>query len=170
MKRSAIASLVLLMLAASYMIGASACGPLAPPTPTPRPTNTPTSTPTSTVTPTPTLTPTHTPTPTPTLPSAGELANKGRGVFSAFCAGCHGPIGEGGKAPPNVGPNAVLDKYNTAQGLLNYVREQMPQDNPGSLSAPEYLQVTIWLIVENRFIKDDTPIDRGKLDKIPLKK
>jgi cytochrome c len=108
--------------------------------------------------------------PTPSGPTAGQLAATGKTVFETKCAKCHGENGQGVTAPPNIGPQAQLGKYNTAQGLYAYVSANMPQDAPGSLSPQEYLQVVSYLLVQNGYAKPETPIDPNNLQGIPLSK
>ncbi len=106
--------------------------------------------------------------PTAAGPTAGQLADQGKLVFARHCAKCHGDQGQGVTAPANIGPNAQLEKYKTAKGLYDYVSTLMPNDAPGSLSPQEYLQVVSYLLVENNFVKPDTPINPNTLDSIPL--
>ncbi len=103
-------------------------------------------------------------------PTAGQLADQGKAVFAGHCAKCHGDQGQGVTAPANIGPNANLGKYNTAQGLYTYVSTNMPQDAPGSLTPQEYLQVTSFLLLQNNFVSPQTPISTSTLDTISLTK
>jgi cytochrome c len=98
------------------------------------------------------------------------LAEAGKTVFANHCTSCHGANGQGVTAPANIGPDAHLEIYNTAQGLYDYVSTNMPQDAPGSLSQQEYLQVVSYLLVANGFVKPDIPLDPGKLGALPLQK
>jgi len=80
----------------------------------------------STATPTPTASP-------PTTPAAqtmGQLAELGKTVYAANCAGCHGSDGQSGQAPALVGANANLGKYNTAAGLFAFISTAMPVSSP----------------------------------------
>ncbi|MBI4789012.1 MAG: cytochrome c [Chloroflexi bacterium] len=112
------------------------------------------------------------PAPAPTVagPTAGQLGDAGKAVFANRCASCHGQNGQGVTAPANIGPNANLQKFSTAKGLYDYVSVSMPQDAPGGLSPQEYLQLVSYLLVENKFVKLDAPLDQGRLDGIALKK
>lgn len=103
-------------------------------------------------------------------PTAGQLAEAGKTVYATKCARCHGDKGQGVTAPPNIGLQAQLGKYNTGQGLYVYVSSSMPQDAPGRLSPQEYLQVVSYLLVENGYVKPEMPIDPNNLQSIPLRK
>jgi mono/diheme cytochrome c family protein len=106
--------------------------------------------------------------PTVAGPTAGQLADQGKLVFASHCAKCHGDQGQGVTAPANIGPNAQLEKYKTAKGLYDYVSTVMPNDAPGSLSQQEYMQVVSYLLVQNKFVSPQTPINPNTLDNIPL--
>lgn len=60
--------------------------------------------------------------------------------------------------PPVVGEE-VLAEYDTAAALYDFTRQQMPWHAPGSLQDHEYMQVTAYLLRENGYAVDDTPLD-----------
>ncbi len=71
-------------------------------------------------------------------------------VWGESCSVCHGDSGEGkGKKNPAVVGGKALRKYKNGADLLVYIKEKMPKDDPGSLSEPEYLAVTAWLLSKN---------------------
>jgi mono/diheme cytochrome c family protein len=106
----------------------------------------------------------------PTESTAGQLAESGKTTFANRCARCHGDNGQGATAPAVIGPDAALGKYNTAQGLLDFVDTTMPMNAPGSLSRQEYLQVLCFLLVQNQFVPADTVFDPNSLGSLSLKK
>ena len=87
-----------------------------------------------------------------TQTSGANYVQAGKTVFAARCAMCHGAQGQGGSGPALIGSNASLGKYNTGQGLFNFVSVNMPFNAPGTLSRDEYLQVTSFILTENNFI------------------
>jgi mono/diheme cytochrome c family protein len=105
----------------------------------------------------------------PTPPTAGEVAAAGEPVFASHCASCHGATGGGGRAPAIIGASAHLGKYNTAQGLLDYVSTAMPANTPGSLSHQEYLNVVSYLIVQNNYMSPDASFVGSQLSNVSLK-
>lgn len=110
---------------------------------------------------------------TPTGPpavTAGQVANSGATVFANRCAKCHGDKGQGLTASAIMGSNANLQKYTTAQGLLNFIDTAMPFDAPGSLSSQQYQEVLAYLLVQNNFVSPGTAWDPDKLSDIALKK
>jgi polar amino acid transport system substrate-binding protein len=105
----------------------------------------------------------------PAVLTVGKLAAAGETIFAKSCAGCHGTTGGGGKAPAITGASAHLDKYNTAQGLLDFVDTTMPANAPGSLSHQDYLDVVSYLLVQNNDVSADTTFDESQLSNIALK-
>jgi cytochrome c len=97
------------------------------------------------------------------------MANIGASVFSSKCALCHGEHGQGVTAPAIIGTNASLGKYNTAQGLFNYISTAMPANSPGSLSRQDYLNVLSHLLVQNNKVTSSTSFKEGDLGSISLK-
>lgn len=106
----------------------------------------------------------------PTGPTtAGQLADAGKVVFASRCAKCHGASGQGITGPVLVGTTNTLDKYGTAQGLLDFIDRAMPLDAPASLSSQEYLQVVSFLLVQNNFISASSTLDASQLSSVALK-
>jgi mono/diheme cytochrome c family protein len=101
--------------------------------------------------------------------TAGDLASQGKTVFASNCAKCHGDQGQGVTAPALIGPNSDLVKYKTAKGVYDFASSNMPQDNPGSLSADQYLQVISYLMVQNGDVKPDAPMGIATLGSVTLK-
>jgi mono/diheme cytochrome c family protein len=100
--------------------------------------------------------------------TAGQLAVSGRTIFAGRCAVCHGAGGQGNTAPALIGGNASLAKYGTAGGLYRYINVAMPRNNPGSLSAQDYLDITSFILVESNRLKGEAAIFREGLDNIQL--
>ncbi len=181
--------LVFLWLGILVLIGACAA-PAATPVPAPTPTQVvPTSAPPTAVPPTQapatpssstavpatvvptTIPPTGVP-PTvapPAAPVAGQLATLGQEVFARYCSSCHGSTGQGRTAQALIGSSARLDKYGSAQALLEYITRAMPSNARGSLKADEYFQVLAHLLVENKIVSADQPLEASMLATILLK-
>lgn len=99
----------------------------------------------------------------------GQLAQAGQNVYSARCAKCHGDKGQGLSAPAIMGDGASLDKFETAQGMLNFVSTAMPMDAPGALSPDQYRQVLCFLLVQNNLAQGDIMFSSGQLKDMTLK-
>ena len=81
---------------------------------------------------------------------------------------CHGEAGEGDIAPAIIGSNANLNRFETAQSLLDYISTEMPQDEPGSLSNDSYIRIMAYLLIVNGFIYPETIFDDNDLVNVIL--
>jgi len=105
----------------------------------------------------------------PMPPAASVVAEAGGPVFASRCSVCHGTNGEGSRGPAVIGTTASLEKYGTAQGLLDYVSDNMPKTNPGSLSRQEYLNIVSFLLVRNNYLPEDAAFVESQLINVTLK-
>ena len=95
---------------------------------------------------------------------AREQAARGQDVFLGTCKNCHAPEAH------------TTDTFTTKwQGrplsdLLQYLRDQMPKNEPGSLSAEEYADVLAYLLKLNRMPAGDAdlPADMTQLKSIRI--
>jgi len=82
----------------------------------------------------------------PLTPLPGDTV-RGKAVYAASCARCHGANGEGGAAPPVWGDGS----YNIGAGMSRlrtaaaFVRVAMPYDRPGTLTDQDAFDVA-WYI------------------------
>ncbi len=104
------------------------------------------------------------------LQPASLLAGMGQKVYVSQCAVCHGANGQGVTAPAVIDANSNLAKYGDGQKLYTFVKTNMPFSSPGSLTPDEYLQVTAFLLLQNDYVKADTPLGMSNLGSIALKK
>jgi S-disulfanyl-L-cysteine oxidoreductase SoxD len=93
---------------------------------------------------------------------------RGKTIYAARCAHCHGPKGEGGKGPRLVGSEHNLTGYETAEGLYAYTRQVMPADRPGRLLEPEYWAVLAYILSENGLLPSGIALGRGNAAQVPL--
>jgi hypothetical protein len=79
--------------------------------------------------------------------TAGQ-AMRGEAVYGTRCAKCH--EGADVDGPPLTG-TPFLDRWreDTLASLFNFIREKMPQDNPGKLALKEYVDVLTYLLNAN---------------------
>ena len=70
-------------------------------------------------------------------------AARGRDTFAGMCQSCHSP-------ETHTGP-AFLSSWSEQplSVLFNYLRDMMPQTDPGTLSAREYAQVLAFILQMN---------------------
>jgi mono/diheme cytochrome c family protein len=107
--------------------------------------------------------------PTTTTATAGQLAQLGQSVFSVSCAKCHGNTGQGGSGPALIGQGNSLSKYNTAQGLFNFMSSAMPLDAPGTLTHEQYLELLSYILVNNGVMQSGDMFMEGDLASVTLK-
>ena len=96
------------------------------------------------------------------LPAGSGTAVKGKKVFAARCASCHGAEGDGGDGPALVGgqgtlatskPKKTVGSYwPYATTLWDYVNRAMPFDRPGTLSHDEVYAVSAYILFLNDII------------------
>lgn len=116
------------------------------------------------------------------LPDGRGTPAIGAAVYSATCASCHGPEGEGVQGLGNtlVGrnendafdwsssyrdspPRTIGNYWPYAATVFDYVRRAMPFDRPGSLTDDEVYAVTAWLLWKNELIGEDDVMDAASL-------
>jgi mono/diheme cytochrome c family protein len=114
-------------------------------------------------------------TPPATQPAAAEtaaastLADAGKILYVDNCARCHGVDGQGSaRTVAVVGSKASLGKYNTAQGLFDFISKQMPLGAGGSLSQQAYSRLVVYLLVQNGYVTPSAQIDSNRFSAILL--
>lgn len=177
-------SIVFVGLAIVVLSMASACGgaePTAAPTtqPTieapPVATSVPSATPQQEVTEVPTSEPTATPqqeatekapTATAAAPQVPQQVATGMNEYDQSCARCHGPnLTDGFAAKLSTD---ALAKYETAQGLFDYVSARMPRDNPGGLSGQQYYDILSYLLFTQQLLEPGQVVDESTVADILL--
>ena len=93
-----------------------------------------------------------------------EQANRGQDVYLGLCKNCHTP-------EFHTNP-AFTAKWNgkPLSTLYEYIRDQMPKNDPGSLSEQEYIDVVAYVLKLNHMPsgKVDLPTDSKKLAAIRI--
>ena len=54
--------------------------------------------------------------------------------------------------------------------LYDYISKWMPDDNPGSLSPSQYLQVESYLLLQDGYVKPGAPLSQSNLGQILIEK
>jgi mono/diheme cytochrome c family protein len=80
-------------------------------------------------------------------------AERGAKVFQTVCQGCH--------QPEEFGDGAYMDGWSgqMASDMIEQIRSTMPQDNPGSLKRPEYVDIAAFLFQLNALPTGDAEMD-----------
>jgi mono/diheme cytochrome c family protein len=91
-----------------------------------------------------------------------EQADRGQDVYVGMCKNCH--------TPESHTASAFTVKWDgkPLSALYEYIRDQMPKNEPGSLSPEEYADVLAYLLRLNRMPAGDAdlPADVGALKTI----
>lgn len=93
-----------------------------------------------------------------------EQASRGQDVFLGMCKNCH--------TTEFHTTAAFTTKWNgkALSDLLQYIRDQMPKNEPGTLTAEEYADVLAYLLRLNRMPAGDTdlPADADSVKSIRI--
>src|SRR5690349_20148027 len=93
-----------------------------------------------------------------------EQASRGADVYAGYCKSCH-------TAETHTGANFRMHwRGKPLSDLFVYIRDRMPKNEPGSLSAEEYADVLAYVLKMNRLPagKADLPPDSTKLSAIRI--
>lgn len=112
------------------------------------------------------------------LPPGSGTGERGKAVFAAQCARCHGATGREGPEDVLVGGIGSLASANPqktvgsywpyATTLFDYVRRAMPFDRPGVLSADEVYSVVAYVLQLNGIVSASDVVDAETLPKIRM--
>jgi S-disulfanyl-L-cysteine oxidoreductase SoxD len=79
--------------------------------------------------------------------------DRGKAIYSGICGKCHGPKGNGAGEPdqpesPAVARATFLTKWDfvTLDALFEYIRTEMPPDNPGSQPDQAYVDAMAYML------------------------
>lgn len=92
-----------------------------------------------------------------------EQAHAGMTVFAANCQSCHGANLQGVPAPGVAGTEFLTSAKNnkwTLADLRTLVVENMPLNNPGTLTPDQYAQVMAYLLASNCYPASTTPFPK----------
>jgi hypothetical protein len=112
------------------------------------------------------------------LPLGSGSVARGREVYNAQCASCHGPNGEGGVGDKLVGGRGTLSTpkpiktigsyWQYATTLFDYVRRAMPLNAPQSLSNDDVYAVSGYLLFLNGLVADTAVVDARLLTELKM--
>ena len=82
-----------------------------------------------------------------------EQAGRGETTFRATCANCHGDSLAGiNDAPPLTGPQFLKTwTGNALSSMFNRISNDMPSDNPGSLTKPQVAELVAFVLKYNGY-------------------
>jgi S-disulfanyl-L-cysteine oxidoreductase SoxD len=112
------------------------------------------------------------------LPRGEGTFARGRELYAARCAACHGAKGEGGLGDKLVGgagslatatPVKTIGSYwPYATTLFDYIRRAMPLDSPQSLSNDDVYAVSGYLLYLNGLVPEGTTVDARTLMSVKM--
>jgi S-disulfanyl-L-cysteine oxidoreductase SoxD len=112
------------------------------------------------------------------LPPGGGTAEKGKAIYAAQCARCHGATGREGPEDVLVGgigslatrqPEKTVGSFwPYATTLWDYVNRAMPFDRPGVLPPDDVYSVTAYVLQLNGIVSENDLIDANTLPKIRM--
>ncbi|HWU16387.1 MAG TPA: c-type cytochrome [Devosia sp.] len=89
-----------------------------------------------------------------------EQATAGKTAFDSNCAQCHGFQLEGPDAPGLAGRD-VMQNWDTAGGLYDFISVAMPPSAPGLLGEETYVNIVAYIMQFNGAQPGDTPLATG---------
>lgn len=112
------------------------------------------------------------------LPVGSGTAEKGKAVYAAQCARCHGATGREGPEDVLVGgigtlssarPNKTVGSYwPYATTLWDYVNRSMPFDRPGMLPPDDVYSVVAYVLQLNGIVSTTDVLDATSLPKVRM--
>ena len=95
-------------------------------------------------------------------------AERGRALYLAQCASCHGADLTGMGFAPGLAGTEFLSLWTgqSLRDLYSRTRTTMPEDMPGSLLPEETLDIVAYLLQVNDFPPGSEELERGDLEEI----
>jgi len=112
------------------------------------------------------------------LPAGSGTVAAGRELFSAQCARCHGPNGEGDVGPVLVGGRGSLSTprplktvgsfWPYATTLWDYINRAMPYEQPHTLAADDVYSVTAFVLFLNGIVGERDVVSETTLPRVKM--
>jgi mono/diheme cytochrome c family protein len=105
--------------------------------------------------------------------AGGDQQTRGKTLYNDKCASCHMENLKGStETPPLTGDQFWMNwETYSANNLVEQIRTTMPEDNPGSLTRQQYVDVVAYVLKTNEVpFTGDLPMDADGLKKISIKK
>jgi cytochrome c len=104
---------------------------------------------------------------------ASEQAERGRKGYTIYCESCHADDLSGTNSGDSGAPPLRREGFmegSDANGLFTKIRDTMPLDAPGSMTADQYLDILAFIFQENGFPAGPSPLtsDPGQLRSIRI--
>ena len=105
--------------------------------------------------------------------AGGDQQARGKAVYNDKCASCHMENLKGSTETPPLTGDQFWSNWETysANNLVEQIRTTMPEDNPGSLTRQQYVDITAYILKTNEVaFTGDLPMDADSLKKVTIKK
>ncbi len=91
-----------------------------------------------------------------------EQSKRGEPLYAQYCSSCHGTMLEGGEMAPPLAGGAFNANWNglSLGDLFERTRISMPQNNPGSLSRQQYVDILAVMLSVGEFPQGKTELPR----------
>jgi len=89
-----------------------------------------------------------------------EQAEAGKTAYNSNCSRCHGVNLEGPEAPGLAGSD-VMQNWDTAGGLYDFISVAMPPDAPGELGEETYVNIVAYIMSFNGAQPGSKPLAVG---------
>lgn len=96
-----------------------------------------------------------------------EQATAGKTAFESNCAQCHGFQLEGPDAPGLAGRD-VMQNWDTAGGLYDFISVAMPPSAPGLLGEETYINIVSYIMQFNGAAPGDAPLSTDTMQDVSL--
>jgi hypothetical protein len=96
-----------------------------------------------------------------------EQATAGKTAFESNCAQCHGFQLEGPDAPGLAGRD-VMQNWDTAGGLYDFISVAMPPSAPGLLGEETYINIVAYIMQFNGAAPGDAPLSTDTMQDVSL--
>ena len=82
-----------------------------------------------------------------------DQAKRGEGLYSQYCASCHGPDLTGGEMAPGLTGGEFQSNWNDLSlgGLFERMRISMPQNAPGTLSRQQNADILSYVLFKGSY-------------------
>jgi mono/diheme cytochrome c family protein len=103
----------------------------------------------------------------------GDQQARGKALYNDKCASCHMENLKGSTETPALTGDMFWTNWETytANNLVKQVRTTMPEDNPGSLTRQQYVDIVAYVLKTNEVpFTGDLPMDTDALKKVTIKK
>lgn len=77
-----------------------------------------------------------------------DQAQRGVDAYETRCGMCHGANMEGAQGPTLLG-DTLTSHYPTVGDLMQFIVQNMPKNDPGSLSHDDYVDILAFILLKN---------------------